>query len=90
MRGLLWRTAPYMGCAGRASQPTMSRLKYQRTGREVRMFASDFYQAKSWSRARRVTCRVLITDNGEGTRLIVTSFERSGAKDLYETVYCGC
>ena len=66
-----------------------ARLKYQRTGRDVRMFASDFYQAKSWSRARRVICRVLITANGEDMRFIVTSFERSGAKYLYETVYCG-
>jgi len=66
-----------------------ARLKYQRTGRDVRMFASGFYQAKSWSRSRRVVCRILITANGEDMRFIVTSFERSGAKYLYETVYCG-
>jgi hypothetical protein len=64
-------------------------LKYKRTGRDVRMFASGFYQAKSWSRARRVICRVLVTANGEDLRFIVTSFEHSGAKYLYETVYCG-
>lgn len=66
-----------------------ARLKYQRTGRDVRMFATEFYQAKSWSRSRRVVCRVLITANGEDLRFIVTSFEHSGAKYLYETVYCG-
>ena len=66
-----------------------ARLRYKRTGRDVRMFASGFYQAKSWSRARRVICRVLITANGEDMRFIVTSFEKTGAKYLYETVYCG-
>ena len=66
-----------------------ARLKHKRTGRDVRMFASGFYQAKSWSRARRVVCRVLITANGEDMRFIATSFEHSGAKYLYETVYCG-
>jgi hypothetical protein len=64
-------------------------LKYKRTGRDVRMFASGFYQAKSWSRARRVICRVLVTANGEDMRFIVTSFDKTGAKYLYETVYCG-
>jgi hypothetical protein len=66
-----------------------ARLKYKRTGRDVRMFASGFYQAKSWSRPRRVICRVLVTANGEDMRFIVTSFEKTGAKYLYETVYCG-
>jgi hypothetical protein len=66
-----------------------ARLKYKRTGRDVRMFASGFYQAKSWSRARRVICRILVTANGEDMRFVVTSFEKTGAKYLYETVYCG-
>jgi len=66
-----------------------ARLKHKRTGRDVRMFASGFYQAKSWSRARRVICRVLVTANGEDMRFIVTSFEKTGAKYLYERVYCG-
>lgn len=66
-----------------------AQTKFKRTGRDVRMFASGFYQAKSWSRARRVVCRVLITANGEDMRFIVTSFLHSGAKYLYETVYCG-
>ncbi len=66
-----------------------ARKKHERTGREACVFASAFYQARSWSRARRVICRVLVNANGEDLRFIVTSFERSGAKYLYETVYCG-
>lgn len=66
-----------------------ARTKFKRTGRDARVFASDWYQAGSWSRPRRVICRVLVTANGEDMRFIVTSFEHSGAKYLYETVYCG-
>lgn len=66
-----------------------ARTKCERTGRDARVFASGWYQARSWSRPRRVICRVLVTANGEDMRFIVTSFENSGAKYLYETVYCG-
>jgi len=66
-----------------------ARKKFKRTGRDARVFASGFYQARSWSRARRVICRVLVTANGEDMRFIVSSFQHSGAKYLYETVYCG-
>lgn len=66
-----------------------ARTKQKRTGRDARVFASGFYQARSWSRPRRVVCRVLVTANGEDMRFIVTSFEHSGAKYLYETGYCG-
>lgn len=66
-----------------------ARTKQKRTGRDARVFASGFYQARSWSRPRRVICRVLVTASGEDMRFIVTSFEHSGAKYLYETVYCG-
>ena len=64
-------------------------LKHARTGRDACVFASGFYRAGSWSRARRVVCRVLVTANGEDMRFIVTSFAQAGAKYLYETVYCG-
>lgn len=66
-----------------------ARLKHVRTGRDACVFASGFYRAGSWSRARRVVCRVLVTANGEDLRFIVTSFAQAGAKYLYETVYCG-
>ncbi|QBG46952.1 IS1380 family transposase [Verrucomicrobia bacterium S94] len=66
-----------------------ARKKHECTGREACVFASAFYQARTWSRARRVICRVLVNANGEDLRFIITSFENSGAKYLYETVYCG-
>jgi len=66
-----------------------ARLRFERTGREARIFASGYYRAGTWSRPRRVICRCLVTANGEDMRFIVTSFKDSGAKYLYDTVYCG-
>lgn len=66
-----------------------ARKKHERTGREACVFASAYYKARSWSRARRVICRALVNANGEDLRFIITSFEKSGAKYLYETAYCG-
>lgn len=66
-----------------------ARQCWQRTGQEVRRYASGWYAAGTWSRARRVICRVLVTSRGVDTRYIVTSFEDAGAKYLYERVYSG-
>jgi hypothetical protein len=66
-----------------------ARKKRQRTGRDATVYAAAAYQARSWSRPRRVICRVLVTANGEDMRFIVTSFAQAGARYLYETVYCG-
>ena len=57
-------------------------------GRPVRVFASHYYAAKSWSCTRRVICRVLVSSKGTDVRYIVTSFPKTSAKYLYETAYC--
>ena len=66
-----------------------ARKRYDRTGREVRLYGCAWYAASSWSRVRRVICRVAVTAQGVDTRYVVTSFETAGAKYLYERVYCG-
>jgi hypothetical protein len=66
-----------------------ARKKRERTRRDATVYTSAHYQARSWSRPRRVICRVLVTENGEDMRFILSSFEQAGAKYLYETVYCG-
>lgn len=53
------------------------------------VYASGDYQAGSWSRSRRVVCRVYHGPLGSDLRCIVTSFRESSARYLYETVYCG-
>jgi hypothetical protein len=64
-----------------------ARKRRDRTGKEVRMYASGWYQADSWSRPRRVVCRVLVGPLGMDTRYIVTSYERADGQYLYENVY---
>jgi len=66
-----------------------ARTLHAETLREIRLYASGGYAADSWNgQYRRVICRVVAGPLGVDTRYIVTSFDRSGAKFLYETVYC--
>ena len=51
--------------------------------------ASGHYAAESWSRARRVVCRVYHGPKGSDSRYVVTSYQEAGARYLYDTVYCG-
>jgi len=66
-----------------------AKLKYQRTGRPARTYASAYYAAGAWGVPQRVICRVLVSDKGTDMRAIVTSFQDAGAKYLYDVVYCG-
>jgi hypothetical protein len=60
------------------------------TLKETRLYASGWYAADSWGGThRRVICRVVAGPLGLDTRYIVTSFAETGAKYLYERVYCG-
>lgn len=63
--------------------------KFQRVGHPVRTFASAYYAAKTWEKPQRVICRVQVSEKGTDVRYIVTSFQETGAKYLYEVVYCG-
>ncbi|MBN2161303.1 MAG: transposase [Pontiellaceae bacterium] len=58
----------------------------KKSGRAACVLAAGSCRAGSWSRVRRIICRVLVTANGEDMRFIVTSFTQAGAKYLYETV----
>jgi len=57
-------------------------------GRPVRVYASRFYAAASWSKPQRVVCRVQVSAKGTDTRYIVTSFQVAGTQYLYDIVYC--
>ncbi len=58
------------------------------SGRDkVRRFFQAGYQAKSWSRERRIVARVEATSKGADIRFIVTNLPGK-AKVLYERVYC--
>ena len=53
----------------------------------VRRFFQTGYQAKSWSRERKIIARVEATAKGSDIRFIVTNLSGK-AKALYEKVYC--
>ncbi len=63
--------------------------RFELFGEKVTMFASDYYAAHTWSRPRRVVCRVIVSKQGTDVRYIVASFTSASAKYLYETVYSG-
>jgi len=54
---------------------------------KVRRFFQTGYQAKSWSRQRKVIARVEATSKGADVRFIVTNLNGT-AKILYEKIYC--
>lgn len=60
-----------------------------KTTKVIRRFHSFYYQACSWSCARRVICRVQVSKMGSDIRYIVTDFQTEGARYLYEEAYCG-
>jgi len=64
------------------------KLRHHRVD-ESRCYASGYYAAGTWRQERRVICRALSNFMGDDTRCIVTSFKDTGAKYLYETIYCG-
>lgn len=64
-------------------------VRYRRWGGTIRRHGVAAYAAGTWSRERRVILRVQVTEKGTDTRYIVTSFEESEPKYLYETAYCG-
>ena len=58
------------------------------SGKEKRRrFFQDNYQAKSWSKARKIIARIEATSKGCDVRFIVTNMS-GRAKHLYEKVYC--
>jgi hypothetical protein len=91
----------FQGCGYILGLPTNARLKLigqpwcedaatrrALSGKDqVRRFFQAGYQAKSWSRERRVAARVEATSKGSDIRFIVTNLPGK-AKRLYEKVYC--
>jgi hypothetical protein len=54
----------------------------------LRGYAETVYQAKSWSRGRRVCARIEATTLGLDVRFVVTSIGRGSAEHIYDIVYC--
>lgn len=54
----------------------------------VRVYGELRYQARTWSRERRVIVRVDYTAEGEDLRFVVTNCETGSARRVYEDKYC--
>ena len=72
------------------AKPLMDQAKslYAQTEKPVRLFTSFYYQAQTWSAARRILCKAEISDRGQNTRFVVTNLESSQASFIYQSVYC--
>jgi Transposase DDE domain group 1 len=56
---------------------------------KVKLYTEFAYQAESWSKPRRLICKVEVSEKGENIRFIVTNMKLSRKAYIYETIYCG-
>jgi hypothetical protein len=56
---------------------------------QVKLYTEFLYQAESWSKARRIICKVEVSEKGENIRFIVTNLQHHRKAYIYETIYCG-
>lgn len=61
-----------------------ARRLYQETGQKVRLFTEFRYQAQTWSRERRVICKVEIMPEGENVRFVLTNIEDLTPEEVYD------
>jgi hypothetical protein len=54
-----------------------------------KLYTEFFYQAETWSKPRRVICKIEVSEKGEHIRFIVTNLQHSRKAYIYETIYCG-
>ena len=73
-----------------AVQPivTLAQQSYRLYGDDLTRFHTFFYQAKSWSTARRVVAKIEITGKGLNLRFVVTNIIGLRASTLYRDGYC--
>ncbi len=55
----------------------------------IKLYSEFDYKASSWAATQRVIAKVEYNDNGSNVRFIITNFETTSRKWLYETGYCG-
>jgi hypothetical protein len=56
---------------------------------QVKLYTEFLYQAESWSKARRIICKVEVSEKGENIRFVVTNLQHHRKAYIYETIYCG-
>lgn len=56
---------------------------------KVKLYTEFLYQAETWSKPRRVICKVEVSEKGENIRFVVTNLDHARKTYIYETIYCG-
>ncbi len=56
---------------------------------KVKLYTEFLYQADSWSKSRRIICKVEVSEKGENIRFVVTNLQHHRKAYIYETIYCG-
>jgi hypothetical protein len=56
---------------------------------KVKLYTEFLYQAETWSKPRRIICKVEVSEKGENIRFVVTNLDHSRKTYIYETIYCG-
>jgi len=62
---------------------------YEQRQTKVKLYHSFYYQAGSWSQARKIVVKVEMSEKGLNVRFISTDMFQGKAKSLYEDIYCG-
>jgi hypothetical protein len=56
---------------------------------KVKLYTEFLYQAETWSKPRRIICKVEVSEKGENIRFVVTNLHHTRKAYIYETIYCG-
>jgi hypothetical protein len=56
---------------------------------KVKLYTEFLYQAATWRKARRVICKVEVSEKGENIRFVVTNLQNARTSYIYERIYCG-
>lgn len=81
---------PSNAVISRLAEPWTSRAQqyFDHTQEKQRVFGEFLYQAKPWTKERRVIVKAEVLEKGPNPRYIVTNLE-SSPQELYEDIYCG-
>jgi hypothetical protein len=68
---------------------TQARELSEHSDKPVKIYGEISYQAKSWSKAKRIICKAEYNDKGANTRFIITNLKHAKYRFIYQTAYCG-
>jgi hypothetical protein len=74
---------------GKGTRPKPSSDDVIAESMQVKLYTEFLYQADSWSKARRIICKVEVSEKGENIRFVVTNLQHHRKTYIYETIYCG-